>query len=80
MSITAWRVQLLSSEINHTKFKKKERDRDIWKYENELDGEHLDGSRDIRLRCCEMDETGSEMCAIMGFGINSFESAAATKC
>ena len=52
----------------------------LWKYENELEGKHLDGSRGSRLRCCEMDKTGSELCAVMGFGINSVESAADTKC
>jgi hypothetical protein len=40
------------------KLKKK---KDIWKYENELEGKHLDGSRESRLRCCEMDEPGSEL-------------------
>jgi hypothetical protein len=75
MYSTVWRVQLLSSEINHTFFKE-----GLWKYENELEGKHLDGSRGSRLRCCEMDETGSETCASMGFGINNVESAAATRC
>jgi len=45
-----------------------------------MEGKHLDGSRRSRLRCCEMGETGSEMCAVMGFGINSVESASATRC
>jgi hypothetical protein len=31
-----------------------------------MEGKHLGGSRESRLSCCEMDETGSEMCAIMG--------------
>jgi hypothetical protein len=71
MYITIWRVQLLSSEINHTKssssYKILKRGGGLGKYENEMEGKHLDGSWGSRLSCCEMDETGSEMCTIMGF-------------